>query len=145
MKTEPQIEKVKSQSGSLWGALIGFILLGSSLSAILRLLGAWQDRPNLVLYGVAGWKINWLLVSAAVLSIGNLLVWFFLWQRRRGFLSLAWIAFVINLLSYWAERLFVWSADQNLKGNLWFMIILFGLYLALMVLFTLDIKKKVRI
>jgi succinate-acetate transporter protein len=57
---------------------------------------------------------------------------------------LAWLSFVVNLLTYWAERLFVWSADQNLQGNLGFMIFVFGVYLALMVLFTLDLKAKDR-
>lgn len=144
MKTDRYLSERGSLSTSPWGSLIGLILLGSLLSAILRLYGASEDRALLVMYGVAGWKIDWLFVSPVILIIINLLGWLFLWQRWRGLLVAAWASFAVNFLAYWAERLFVWSSDQNLEGNLGFMIILFGVYLALMVLFTLDLKPKDR-
>jgi hypothetical protein len=144
MKTERRPDKEKSLKASLWGSLVGFVLLGTLVSAILRLYGAFQDQSLLRGYGVDIWKINWLLISPVILIIINLLGWLFLWQRWHGFKMLAWLSFVVNLLTYWAERLFVWSADQNLQGNLGFMIFVFGVYLALMVLFTLDLKAKDR-
>lgn len=142
MKTEPRFEKLKATSS--WGALLGLVLLASGVSAILRLYGAMQDRPLLILYGVAAWKINWLFLSSAVLVLTNLAAVIFLWKRWRGFLVITWFAFAINLLSYWAERLFVWSVDQKQQGNLWFKIMIFGVYLVLMLVFTMDLKAKDR-
>ena len=142
MKTELRFEKLKATSS--WGALLGLVLLASGVSAILRLYGAMQDRPLLILYGVAAWKINWLFLSSAVLVLTNLAAVIFLWKRWRGILVLTWFTFASNILSYWSERLFVWSADQNLQGNLWFMVLVFGLYLALMLLFTRDLTAKDR-
>ena len=144
MKTDRYFGEGSTPKASPWGSLIGLIFSGSMLSAILRLFGASEDRSLLVLYGVAAWKINWLFVSPVFLIITNLLGLLFLWKRWQGYLIIAWLGFVINLLSYWAERLFVWSSDQNLQGNLGFMILLFGVYLALMLLFTLDLKSKDR-
>jgi len=144
MKTDLRLGKEKSFQASPWGSLVGIILLATVISAFLRLYGAFQDRPLLVSYGVTAWKINWLIISPIILIVINLLSWLFLWQRYRGYLMIAWVGFVVNLLSYWSERLLVWSSDQNLQGNLWFMIILFGVYLALMLLFTLDLKPKDR-
>lgn len=144
MKTERDLKTEMANQGSPWGSLLGLVLLASSLSAILKLYGAFQDQALLTSYGVASWKINWLFVSPLILIITNLIAWLFLWKRRGGYLQLAWLSFGINLLSYWAERLLVWSSDQNLQGNFWFMIILFGAYLALMLLFTLDIRARDR-
>lgn len=144
MKTELRLGKKKYFRASPWGSLVGLILLATVISAILRLFGAFQDSALLMTYGVATWKINWLFVSGAVLILINLVGWFFLWKHWRGFLTLVWVIFAINLLSYWVERLLVWSADQNLQGNIWFMIVLFVVYLALMVLFTLDLKARDR-
>lgn len=144
MKTELRLERDKSLQASPWGALLGIVLLGTLVSAALRLYGAFVDRPLLTLYGVDAWKINWLFASPVILIIINLLGWLFLWQRWRGFLIVAWLTFALNFLAYWAERLLLWSSDQNLQGNLWFMIMLFGVYLALMLLFTLELKTKER-
>jgi hypothetical protein len=144
MKTELRLEKPKSVRSSHWGALLGLVFLGTSLSAVLRLYGAIQDQPLLVLYGVPAWKINWLFISSAIVLLSHLIAVIFLWKRWQGLVTVAWLAFAVNLLSYWAERLFVWSSDQNLQGNLWFMVIVFGIYLVLMLLFTLDLKIKVR-
>ena len=140
MKTDRYLGEGRPIKASPWGSLIGLILLGSILSALLRLYGASGDRALLVLFGVAAWKINWLFVSPVVLVITNLLGWLFLWKRWQGYFMIAWLSFAVNSLSYWLERLFVWSSDQNLQGNLGFMMILFGVYLALMLLFTLDLK-----
>lgn len=144
MKTDLRLGKEKTFQTSPWGSLVGIILLATVISAFLRLYGAFQDRPLLISYGVAAWKINWLVISPIILIVINLLGWLYLWQRWRGYLMIAWVVFVVNLLSYWSERLLVWSSDQNLQGNLWFMIILFGVYSALMLLFTLDLKTKDR-
>ncbi|HSN94435.1 MAG TPA: hypothetical protein VLR89_05180 [Anaerolineaceae bacterium] len=144
MRTDIRLRKDEALRTSTWGSLVGIILLATIISAVFRIFGVVQDRPLLVSYGVAAWKIQWLFVSPVVLIISNLLGWLFLWQRWKGYLWLAWVAFTANLLSYWAERLLVWSSDQNLQGNLWFMIILFGAYFALMLLFTLDLKTKDR-
>jgi len=144
MKTDLRLGKGKTFQASPWASLVGIILLAIVISAFLRLYGTFQDRPLLISYGVAAWKINWLVISPIILIVINLLGWLYLWQRWRGYLMIAWVVFVVNLLSYWAERLLVWSPDQNLQGNLWFMIILFGVYLALMLLFTLDLKTKDR-
>ncbi len=144
MKTDLSLSERTSLKTSPWGSLIGLILLGNLLGSLLRLYGASGDRALLVIYGVAGWKINWLFISPVILFITNLLGWLFLWKRWRGFLLVAWVTFAVNLLSYWAERLLVWSSDQNLQGNLGFMTVLFVIYLALMLLFTLDLKPKDR-
>lgn len=144
MKTDLRLGKGKTFQASPWGSLVGIILLATVISAFLRLFGAFQDRPLLVSYGVAAWKINWLTISPIILIVINLLGWLFLWQRWRECLRIAWVVFFVNLLGYWSERLLVWSSDQNLQGNLRFMIILFGVYLALMLLFTLDLKTKDR-
>ena len=144
MKTDLRLGKEKTFQASPWGSLVGIVLLATVISAFLRLYGAIQDRPLLVSYGVAAWKINWLIISPIILVVINLLGCLYLWQRWRGYLMIAWFVCFVNLLSYWAERLLVWSSDQNLQGNLWFMIILFGVYFALMLLFTLDLKTKDR-
>jgi hypothetical protein len=144
MKIKRCPNREKSIKVSPWGSLLGLVFLGSAVSAILRLYGAFQDQSLLRVYGVAVWKINWLLVSPVILIIINLLGFMFLWQRWRGFKMVAWLTFAVNLLMYWAERLFVWSADQKLQGNLIFMMILFGFYLALILLFILDNKAKDR-
>jgi hypothetical protein len=144
MKTEFYLGREKDYQASPWVSLVGLILLANVISAILRLCGAFQDQALLISYGVATWKINWLILSPIILIAINLLGWLFLWQRWRGYLLMAWLVFAVNFLSYWAERLLVWSPDQNLQGNLRFMLILFGAYLALMLLFTLDLKARDR-
>jgi hypothetical protein len=73
MKTERRPDKEKSLKAFLWGSLVGFVLLGTLVSAILRLYGAFQDQSLLRGYGVDIWKINWLLISPVILIIINLL------------------------------------------------------------------------
>ncbi|MEA4811793.1 MAG: hypothetical protein VB108_04410 [Anaerolineaceae bacterium] len=142
MNTEKHKLSKDPDNTSLWGSLVGLVCLGNAVSALLRISGLRNTSALLLQYGVSAWKPAWLLCSAFILLTVNLISWLCLWKRRRAFVGLTWLAFALNFLAYWSERFFVWARDQRFTGNFVFMLFLFGLYLALMVLFTLDLRKK---
>lgn len=132
----------KTIGSSSWGSILGLVLLGSAVSAALRIYGAYRGRALLLSYGAAAWKLWWLLLTPVLLLLINLSAFFFLWKQKRGLQVMAWVSFAANTVAYWFERLFVWAPDQKLQGNLHFMIGVFVAYLLLVFVYSWEMKRK---
>ena len=133
MSERPRIVK----RGSVWAGLAVVALLFMTATGALRAYGALANRQALLDGGLTSAQLNYLVVygtlQAAISMVG------LIGMRAKTLLgfTLPWTAVVLNIVGYWAERLLLWAPDQR-GGNFVFMIIWHGLWLVLMVAFTIK-------
>lgn len=133
MSERPRIVK----RGSVWAGLAVVALLFMTATGALRAYGALANRQALLDGGLTSAQLNYLVVygtlQAAISMVG------LIGMRAKTLLGFAlpWTAVALNIVGYWAERLLLWAPDQR-GGNFVFMIIWHGLWLVLMVAFTIK-------
>jgi len=128
---------LKKQQDSVWAGLAEIALLVMAIAGALRVYGALANRQALLDGGLTNSQLNYLVIYGilqALISLAGLIG-----MRLKPPLGFAfpWAAVAVNIAAYWVERLLVWAPDQR-GGNIVFMILWHGLWLALMAAFTVK-------
>lgn len=131
--TKPQ----KKPQDSVWAGLAEIALFVMAIAGALRVYGALTNRQALLDGGLTNAQLNYLVVYGtlqAFISVAGLIGMRL--EPPLGF-AFPWAAVAVNIAAYWLERLLVWAPDQR-GGNIVFMILWHGLWLALMAAFTVK-------
>lgn len=130
-------EHEKPKQDSVWAGLAAVALFVMVLVGVLRVYGALANRQVLLDSGLKNAQLTYFVVYGslqALISLAGLI------GMRFGpplGITLPWAAVIINIVGYWAERLLLWAPDQR-GGNIIFMIIWHGLWVGLMIAFTIK-------
>ena len=130
-------EPKRRRQDSVWAGIAEVALLAMVIVGGLRSYGALANRQALLDAGLSSSRLNYLAVYGllqAVISLGGLVAMSL--RAPLGFV-LPWAAVGLNIVGYWIERLLLWAPDQR-GGNVVFMIIWHGLWVALMLAFTVK-------
>lgn len=122
---------------SFWAALVAFSLLVMIITGALRVFGAIANRQAMLDSGLTSAQLNYLVVYGIIQIVVSLTGLLGMRAAMPLGRALPWFAVILNIMGYWAERLLLWAADQR-GGNTIFMIVWHGLWVALMVAFTIK-------
>jgi hypothetical protein len=131
----------KPKQDSWWAGLAAVALLAVSVSGVLRAYGAVANRQALLDSGLTNTQLRYLVVYGGFQAVTSLVGFLGMYRRPPQLFALPWAAVILNIAGYWAERLLLWSPDQR-GGNIVFMLIWHGLWLALMAAFTIKPTTK---
>lgn len=115
--------------------IVRLAFLGTLVSNLLRVYGALGQRENLAVFPESSWLIPYLIGAGAVLGLLNLAAWIVLRTGLKARLAAAWVVVLINITWYWLERFLLWAPGQR-GGNIYFVLLVHGLWLGIMLLFT---------
>ena len=100
--------------------LAGLSFLALAINSAYRLLALLGGKAVLDLVLLPTWLPTYLAVSGLIWAILCLLAYVALLLRTRWALTAAWSAMLIYLVSFWAERLWVWQDAANARNWLFY-------------------------
>lgn len=127
----------KQNQDSVWAGLAEIALFVMTIVGALRVYGAITNRLALLDGGLTSAQLNYLVVYGILQAIISLAGLFGMRLAAPQGFAIPWVAVALNIAGYWLERLLVWAPDQR-SGNVLFMLLWHGLWLALMAAFTVK-------
>jgi len=135
------LSKKKSFLNSVSESLLRLSLLLSGAVGLMRSWAAWQQRETVSELGLQPWLTAYMIGVGLLFAVVNLFAWFTLRTKRDWHLPVIIFAVLLNILGYWAERLFLWAPSQQGSNSI-FMAALHLLWILLLWFYTTQTKRK---
>lgn len=107
----------------------------------MRAWAAWQQRETVSELGLQPWLTTYLVSVGLLFAMINFFAWLMLRTRADRHLPVIIFALLLNIVGYWAERLFLWAPSQQGSNSI-FMGALHLLWLFLLLLYSTKNYRK---
>jgi len=132
---------MKVTKPSFFSRLLRFSFLLAGLTGLLRLYGAINQHSNILDFSQRAWLPVYLMVAGGLMGLLNLGIWLIL--KRNPFAPdwLPWAGVLMNIITYWFERVLLWAPSQRGTNAVW-MIGMHAAWLLLVLFSQVQMKRR---
>ena len=132
---------MKSPKPGFFGKLLRFSFLLAGLAGFLRLYGAITQRLDILSFSGKAWLPAYLIAAGGLMGLFNLTIWLILKRKPSVPAWLVWAAVLMNIVTYWLERLLLWVPTQRNTNAPWVIGLHFA-WLLLAIISQLQMKRR---
>jgi hypothetical protein len=114
--------------------LLRFSFLLAGITGFFRLYGAITQQPDILNFSQKAWLPAFLMAAGGLMGLLNLSIWILLKRKPALPVWLPWAGVLMNILTYWFERLLLWAPTQRGTNAPW----VIGLHVAWLLLAGLS-------
>jgi len=129
-----------SHKPAFFEKLLRFSFLLAGLTGFLRLYGAIAQQPDILIFSDKAWLPAYLMIAGGLIGFFNITISLLIkWKSPMPF-WLPWAGVLMNIIAYWAERLFLWAPSQRITNTLWVL----GMHVAWLMLVVISQQQMKR-